>query len=247
MKKERLGYVLLIVTGVAAVVVLALMSPIAQSETYHNFSDNKTILGIPNFWNVLTNLPFLACGLVGLFSLRAFPQKKIQYVIFFLGIFLVGFGSAYFHWNPNNSTLVWDRLPMTVVFMSLLSIAISEFINERTGRLLLIPLLLLGCLSILYWAMKNDLRLYALVQFYPIIAMPVILLCLRSRYNSARSYWLLFLAYFIAKVFEVYDYQVHEALGFISGHSLKHVAAACGLLMFTFTHPFRSARAIVQK
>ena len=39
---------------------------------------------------------------------------------------MVAIGSSYYHWKPSNSRLVWDRLPMTVGFMSLVAVVISE-------------------------------------------------------------------------------------------------------------------------
>jgi hypothetical protein len=171
-----------------------------------------------------------------LLRLNSFREGKLQYAVLFLGIALVAFGSGYYHWEPTSERLIWDRLPMTIAFMALLSVIVSEFVNAKAGKLMLLPLLLIGVLSILVWALFDDLRLYGLVQFYPIIAMPVILLCFRSRYTMVHGYWLLFLGYLLAKVFEKYDREIHDTLGFISGHSLKHNAAAVGLLILTNTY-----------
>lgn len=33
---------------------------------------------------------------------------------FYIGVAAVGFGSAYYHLQPNDSTLVWDRLPVSL-------------------------------------------------------------------------------------------------------------------------------------
>ena len=44
----------------------------------------------------------------------------------FLGIALTGFGSSYYHWDPNDRTLFWDRLPMALSFMAILAIVIGE-------------------------------------------------------------------------------------------------------------------------
>ena len=212
------------------------LSPIKQDETYHNFSDKNTFLSIPNFWNVVSNLPFLIVGLIGLFKLNSFPAAKIQYLIFFSGISLVAIGSGYYHWNPNNSTLIWDRLPMTLAFMALFSIIISEFINDKTGRLLLIPLLTIGVLSVLYWVIFKDLRFYALVQYYPMVAIPVILILFKSKYTMTGGYWLLLLAYLIAKFFEYFDYQTQHLSGMIIGHTLKHIAASFGVCILLHTY-----------
>lgn len=231
---ERIGYKILLLLGILMSITLCIIPAIEQSHTYHNFSDNNTFL-IPNFWNVISNIPFILVGGFGLYKLKGI-KKKVQYVTFFIGIILVGFGSGYYHFSPNNFTLVWDRMPMTIVFMSLLSIIISEFINLKTGYYSLFPMLFLGLLSIIYWVVLKDLRPYVFVQFYPMLAIPVILIFFKSRYNMTYGYWLLFLAYLIAKVFEFYDEQIFASLKIISGHSLKHIMSSFGLFILFYSY-----------
>src|SRR5438874_11279915 len=90
--------------GLAAVSLLGLLlvPPIPQSQIYHGFADQKTLLGIPNFWNVVSNLPFVVVGAMGLqaMGLQHF-RRDLSAGVFFLGVFLTGFGSSYYHWNPN--------------------------------------------------------------------------------------------------------------------------------------------------
>jgi hypothetical protein len=165
--------------------------------------------------------------------------------LLFFGTFLVGFGSGYYHLDPNNQTLVWDRLPITVAFMALFSIIISEFISVRSGKTLLLPLILAGILSVAYWQFseirgEGDLRFYALVQFYPMLAIPIILICYRSRCTYVYAYWCLLLAYIIAKLFEHFDAEVYNVSGFISGHSLKHLAAALGMYVLLVSYQKRN-------
>ena len=229
MKKENLGYVILISVALSAIAGIFFSPPILQDENYHLFSDQNILFGIHNFWNVVSNLPFLVVGLLGLLKVKTFTEFRIQYTLFFLGICFVALGSAYYHLNPTTETLVWDRLPMTLAFMALFSLIISEFVHKKSGELLLIPFLLLGILSIAVWLIFKDLRFYALVQFYPMLAIPIILIFFKSTANSGRSYWILLVAYIIAKFLEHFDYEVHGILKVISGHSLKHIVAAIGV------------------
>ena len=195
---------------------------------------------MPNFWNVVTNVPFAIVGLLGLYKLRLpgklgfLHENSTAYTLLFFGTFLVGFGSGYYHLSPDNQTLVWDRLPMTIAFMALFSIIISEFISLRSGKALLLPLILAGILSVLYWHFseirgEGDLRFYALVQFYPMLAIAIMLVFFRSCCTHVYAYWWLLLAYVVAKLFEHFDAEVFDVLGFISGHSLKHLTAALGM------------------
>lgn len=237
MKKEYIGYLILGALGIVAIIVLIFSPPIVQNATYHNFSDANTIFNIPNFWNVISNIPFLIVGLLGLWHLNTITnEKKSQCFLFFLGVSLVSIGSGYYHFNPNNNSLIWDRLPMTIAFMALFSIVISEFVNFKIGQLLLIPAILIGLLSIVYWLLYDDLRVYVLVQFYPMLAIPIILIFFKSSYNLTIGYWLLLVAYIMAKFLEHYDYQTYQLLKVISGHTLKHVFAAVGIYILLYTY-----------
>ena len=236
MKKERVGYLILTVIAVLALTGIFILSPIEQNKEYHNFSDSNTIFNIPNFWNVVSNIPFLIIGLIGLYKSTTLFETKIQYIMFFLGISLVSIGSSYYHLNPNNNTLVWDRLPMTIAIMSLFSIIISEFIDFKVGLKSLFPAVLIGLLSVVYWIVFKDLKIYILVQFYPVLAILVILIFFKSKYNLTIGYWLLLLTYIIAKIFEHFDYQTQIVLEILSGHTLKHIVISIGIFSLLYTY-----------
>src|SRR5215468_5102334 len=150
---------------------LLLLSPIPQDQSYHQFADQRAIFGIPNFWNVVSNIPFLAVGAIGL--RRSHDDAA---AVFFFGVLLTGIGSSYYHWDPNDNTLFWDRLPMTLSFTAIFALAVEERVNTRVGAILLWPSLAIGLFSLLLWRWSNDLRLYFWVQFFPGIS--VILLFL---------------------------------------------------------------------
>lgn len=239
-RKEKAGVFLIACSAMVVAVSLLLMSPIAQDMSYHQFSDTTTFLGISNTLNVLSNLPFLIVGYLGVIevlknkNLNIIYENKYAYITLFLGAALVSFGSAYYHLFPNNDTLVWDRLPMTIAFMGLLSIVTSEFISIKLGKIILLPLVFLGLASVVYWDITEvqgmgDLRPYIFVQFFPIIAIPIVLCLFTSAFNKTSHYWWLLLSYVLAKLLEYFDQYFHEMLIVISGHSLKHIAAAIGL------------------
>lgn len=234
--KTNIVKLLLGISLVTALLASAL-PPIPQNPQYHQFADKATLLGIPNFWNVASNIPFVVVGIVGLMAdplaPGRLPELKAQYTAFFIGVFLTGLGSGYYHWNPNNQTLVWDRLPMTLSFMAFLCIVIGEYLSIRAGERLLWPLAILGVASVLYWQKTEldghgDLRPYALVQFLPMPLIPLILAWIPSRFSSARYLWLAILAYGIAKLLEHFDHDIFRLFGFVGGHPLKHIAAAIG-------------------
>ena len=237
---------------VAAFVAVFFVEPIAQDSAYHNFADTKEFFGITNFWNVVSNIPFLIVGLMGLAQLKrlnTIPEMGVAYWLLFFGVALVAFGSGYYHLNPNNKTLVWDRLPMTIAFMSLFAVIVSEFVNQQRGSLLLIPLLIAGIASVVLWSVSEsqgvgDLRFYALVQFLPIVLIPLILLAYPAKFTKVSAYWWLLLAYIVAKVLEYFDEPVYHLFNQqMSGHAIKHVAAAVG--MYVLLRGFRQ-RSIVK-
>ncbi|WP_346882906.1 ceramidase domain-containing protein [uncultured Algibacter sp.] len=247
LKQKQIGYGALIVSGVLALILILGIPPISQSQEYHNFFDTHTFLSIPNFWNVVSNLPFMFVGVFGLWNLKFTGKYKVQYLSLFIGIVLVALGSGYYHINPNNTTLIWDRLPMAMVFMSLTSVVISQFINFEIGKKLLLPLVLMGVVSVLYWAFFDNLKPYVLVQFYPMLAIPIILLTFKSKAHTVYGYWYLMLAYVIAKVFEYFDGQIFNIISYVSGHSLKHIISAFGLLILLYSYFKKNENTIVFK
>jgi hypothetical protein len=213
--------VMAIVTG-ASLLGLLLLPPILQDQEYHQFADQRAFLGIPNFWNVTSNLPFIAVGAAGLWRFHKDPTT----FVLFAGILLTGFGSSYYHWNPNDNTLFWDRLPMTLCFMAILAATVEERVDARAGAALLWPLVAIGVFSLLLWRWTGDLRLYVWVQFFPCLALPLLFVLFPPQYTGS-FYWVIAAAlYALAKLFEFYDWQVYSALSFVSGHTLKHLAAA---------------------
>jgi hypothetical protein len=150
-------------------------------------------------------------------------------VALFSGVLLTGFGSSYYHWHPNDGTLFWDRLPITLVFMAMFASVIEERVDARAGAVLLWPLLAVGVFSLLWWRWTGDLRLYGWVQFFPCLALPLLFLLSPAKYTGT-SYWLVAVAlYAIAKVAEFNDHTFHIA-GMLSGHTLKHLLAAAACL-----------------
>ena len=236
--KNKRRVVILLVLMVASLLGLLLLPPIPQNQNYHDFADQWTFLGIPNFWNVVSNFPFVVIGAAGMWQSRRNPAIAIL----FLGILLTGFGSAYYHLDPDDRSLFWDRLPMAISFMAILAIAIEERVDAKAGSILLWPLVAVGIFSLLLWRWTGDLRLYGWVQFFPCLAVPLLFLLFRPKYTGT-SYWLVAAAlYALAKVFEFYDEAIYSFGSIVSGHTLKHFAAAAAC--FTILMYFRIRRPI---
>jgi hypothetical protein len=213
---------------------LCVMPSISQDPHYHHFADGRTFIGIPNFLNVVSNLPFLIVGIIGLMKLTqvtSVNSPKEAMICFFVSVILTGLGSAWYHLNPDNNSLLWDRLPMALTFMSLLSAVISLHIEQQRGKKALAPLLILGVTSVLYWYITElnghgDLRPYIFVQFFPMLMIPVIMFT--HPIDGAKKKILLPMIgmYIVAKYFEYSDHDLYAFGNIVSGHSLKHLFAA---------------------
>jgi hypothetical protein len=217
-----------------------------QDPAYHDFADQRTLLDIPHALNVLSNAPFVVFGVVGLAWLLSPAGRSSQahflgawewwaYLILFAFVTLTGFGSAYYHWNPCNATLYWDRLPLTVVFMTFFVLVFAERVGPHAGPWLLGPCIAFGVFGVTYWHWTEmrgvgDLRFYVLVQFFPLLALPMILLLFPARYTGTAGLWGILAWYGFAKLLELLDREIFAATGVVSGHTLKHLAASLGAL-----------------
>ena len=236
----------IILTVAAVGVIGSLFVPrIPQDPAYHQFADNRTFYGIPSFWNVVTNLPFVLVGIFGLARHSKVVALRTSYLLVCLGIILVGVGSAYYHFSPSTKSLVWDRLPMTIVFMALFSAIIEDRVSSRAGKILLWPLIVVGAASVGYWYLSElqgngDLRPYGLVQFLPFVLIPLILILFQLGRLCIAFLWWTLATYALAKIAEHFDLGILEITGMISGHSIKHLLASLALLIFVLAYPQRS-------
>ena len=178
MEQQVLKRLLLWLIAVITIVSIAQVPAISQTTDYHHFADERSWLGVPNFGNVISNLPFFIIGLAGIVYVANHRNQLADFywggLTFSIGVLLVAFGSGYYHWAPSNETLLWDRLPMTIGFMGLYALIVSAFVKVESGVRLLPWLIVAGILSVLYWYFtesigKGDLRWYALVQFLPMV------------------------------------------------------------------------------
>lgn len=230
-----LGAVFLLIAG-----GLWMLGPIPQNPAYHLFADRRTCLGVSNFADVASNLGFGVVGVVGLWfiarnrALFAAPADRLPYWVFFAGLALVSLGSGYYHLEPDNDRLLWDRLPMTIAFMALSAAFVADRIDRRLGLRWVLPILVgLGIVSAFYWHWTEsigagDLRPYLLVQFFPMLALPLIcaLFPTRRLTHGAYLFWMLFW-YALARIPEILDREVFALLGqTLSGHTIKHLLAA---------------------
>jgi len=182
------GLVLLVVVAPLLALIVA-VPPIGQDPRYDRFADQRTLCGLPNTLNVLSNAPLLVVGLLGLRQVRRRPflGPRAAWATHFAGTALVCFGSMYFHWAPDDPSLVWDRLPMTGAFMGFFVTLLTEHVGRHVASAWLVPAVLIGVGSVLWWAYAGDLRVYVWVQGGPLVAIPVLLLCGTGRFTHGAT------------------------------------------------------------
>jgi hypothetical protein len=220
--------------AVGGTIAAYLLPPLRQPQSYHQFADGRTLAGIPNCLNVASNAGFLVVGWLGLWRLAGSdrfiePRERTAYVVFFLGVCATCFGSSYYHWAPRDATLAWDRLPMTLAFMSLLSAMIAERISVTAGARLLWPLVAAGAASVGWWRWTGNLWPYMAAQYFSIFLIGWLVLVFPARYTRSTDLLVVTGIYALAKVAEGLDGWIYARTGWISGHTLKHLIAAAAV------------------
>tara|TARA_B100001175_G_scaffold246077_1_gene212721 strand:+ start:557 stop:1309 length:753 start_codon:yes stop_codon:yes gene_type:complete len=218
------------------IIVAIAYGPIPQPQSYHDFADDREFLNIPNALDVMSNLVIVFPGLVGL----AFVHERRNdpfvsddetsiHITIFAGMVLTFAGSVWFHLEPNDSTLLWDRLGMTIVIGSSISLMINDFWDRELAGRIHIPIILASIISLLWWPVFDDLRLYFIVKHHPFILLPIFLIYGTRVYDKISGYFWGLSMFILATIFEFADTAIYDMTGFISGHTLKHIAAGIGL------------------
>lgn len=231
------GLALLTLAVVAA--VFTLLPPVPQWLDYHQFADRRVWLGVPNFADVASNLPFTLLGLLGLYHLLLAPvrpqfhdpRERWPWLVFCVALVLLGPASAWYHLAPDNAGLFWDRLAMSVLFMAWLSIQFNDRLGAPVGLIAWPVLVALGMAAVGYWSWseaqgRGDLRAYGIMHFYPIVVILLLFVLTPPRYTRAHDVLWVLALYGAALAAEALDHALFELGGVISGHTLKHLLAA---------------------
>lgn len=237
-------------TLLCAILILLLITlPTSDPIAYFEFADQRTLLGVTNMWDVMSNFGFFFVGLVGLWKWRKNRQLQLSgnveitnqiYFQFAISVAIIWtcFGSAYFHDHPGLERVFWDRLPMTFVFSTIVGWLIADKINFTWGTLVAVVLSISGAVFLVLWKYEiYHLKPYYLLQYGGLIA--ALLLCAlfpEGRYSNSKFYFT-FAVYIIAKLTEHSDRPIFEILGFMSGHTIKHFLAAYAIWILVQMQP----------
>jgi hypothetical protein len=214
--------------------VFAFVPPVRQDAAFHQFADRRTLLGIPNAMDVVSNIPFFIVGWLGVVAIRDArrawhaPWERGAWLWLFGAVLATGVGSTVYHLAPTDATLFWDRLPQTTITVALVCIVLAERTDVGAARAAFPGLVALGAASVVVWRATGDLRLYGAVQFFPALALPSLLALDPPRYTRADGYWIALGWFAVARLCEVLDREIYGVVG-IGGHTLKHIAAAASV------------------
>lgn len=217
--------------------------PLPQWQNYHDFADTRALGPIPRAGDVLTNLAILAAGLWGLSLRRRLTlrgDERPAYRLVVLGAILTAAGSAYYHWEPSNARLVWDRAPMAVLATGAVALVLADRVSPALGRAALWPVGLLAAASVALWGVtealgRGDLWLYLLVRIGAGVGTLGLLAACRSRHTAVMWVWAAVACDALETLAERHDWQLWRATGgLLSGHNLKHLLAG-GVIACVFT------------
>jgi hypothetical protein len=228
--------VLLGATTVLALALALLLPAMPQPQAYHDFVDKRAAYGIANVLDVASNLVFAvvgaACLALVLRSRTCFeqPVERWPYAAFAVGVLLTAAGSCHYHLAPDNASLFWDRLPMTISFMSLVAAQLVDRVHVRAGVLALVPMLLVGVGSVVYWIAterrgQGNVVPYGVLQAYAVLVLLQLAVWHPSRYTHGNAIHVVFAGYVLAKGLEHLDREIFALTGTVSGHTMKHVVA----------------------
>lgn len=222
---------------------MAIHGPIAQLENYHHFADTVMRFGIVNCGDVCSNFGFALVAIIGLLYLWPRRQElNLGFTLFVVAIFLTALGSGYYHLMPNDERLVWDRMPISLACAGLLAGVWQDFSPQKNQWPLVIALSIFAIGGVIYWYYSGDLRPYLGLQVLPLVLIPV------WQWHAPKAERLTFAAaiglYVLAKLAELADYQIYHLLGFMSGHTLKHLLStlAAGVIIYYLVQRTRKGR-----
>lgn len=237
-----------LILTVLVLLALWVHGPVPQFADYHHFADTRVALGLPNAADILSNAGFALVGAWGLWVVwpaRHRPGLAASWpahILFLAALTLTALGSGYYHWAPDNARLVWDRLPIALACAGLLAGARLDTrgaaASTRETWLWTLGLALAAVFSVAWWAHteamgQGDLGPYLALQGLPLVLIPLWQALYRAPRADRVAYGVAIGLYAAAKVAELLDHELLALLGWMSGHTLKHLLATLAAAVLT--------------
>lgn len=243
--------------GLLAAVGLFLAGPVAQPADYHAFVDSRAWRGLANAGNVLSNFAFIAAGLWGAYvtwqrRAQTSVLEKTSTLFISAGLLLTSVGSSHYHLAPSNQALVWDRLPMTLVFAGVAGLVLARHAPAKFVAAAMAVVQAVALVGVAQWAHSeavgaSDLRVYIWSQAMPALVLLAVCAGGFARGRERRFYVGGLACYVLAKAAEGFDAQIFAITAHgLSGHTLKHLVAALACASILSARPSREGEARTQ-
>ena len=137
-----------------ALIVLVLLATghINQLAHYHDFADQTRWLLLPNGKDVWSNVGLILIGLWACYGLKRVHipfTGRISACVLVSAIVLTGLGSSYYHLQPNDFSLIWDRLPISLICAGLLGM-VFQYTHQRSDGVVLSSAVVFAVLGVWY-------------------------------------------------------------------------------------------------
>lgn len=238
MKKFSNQYLFIFAAFISLATIYA-FAPITQPQDYHSFAEQRHLV-VPHVGDVLSNLAFVFAGVFLWIQSKKWNTTEIYngqrglFAYFCIGAVALGLGSGYYHWEPTDRTLAWDRAAMVLGFAVIFYDSCVRYKIFKENRTVVGSSVstLVFLLTVLYWSYFERLEPYVFAQFFTMFAL-VVLAVNSYKEIPSRHLFNMFVWYALAKVFESNDEIIFKLTQeIVSGHTLKHIAYAVALYVF---------------
>lgn len=212
--------------------------PVAPHTGYHAFADARGWGHLPFAADVLSNLAFAIVGALGLRSLARSAGLALAHaaaqvaasLVLCLGLLFTAVVSGVYHLHPDDAGLALDRMGMAWVFTGVMGVAVANRVSDRAAWTAMALLAVLAPAAAAVAWVANNAMPWAVVQFGGLFVLAGLAALPARQGQTALPLVALLVGYAVAKVAEMSDQWVFDlTAGLVSGHTLKHVLAACAV------------------
>lgn len=234
---------------VVAVVVGLVVGPVTRAPGFHAYADRRAWLGVPNAGDVLSNLAFLVVAALAARRLRApaLAAPRGLAIAAVVAVGLVGVGSGAYHLAPGDAALAFDWAPIVLALVALTACVVGDRGGVALGRAVVLVGAPLALAVVAIWyagggTHGGDMRWYVALQGTAVL-LPLVVALVAPGQIARLPLAAALGAFVLARAFTARDAWWLATVG-ISGHALKHVAAAgaAGLALWAVTAPLSRRR-----
>lgn len=235
---EQLGRrgALVMLASMTLAVTMGLMAwgPVELTPDSHRYADERVWLGVPAAANVWVNAAMFAAGAWGWYATRAsrwLLELRTPWQLFHVCAMVSAGAAALYHAHPQDTVFVLTHVATASGFVMLTLGLLAERVHSGFGSLqvccaVLLGIALTGGGMLLIHARSGslDMRPLLLLEIIPVLVIPAGALSLPGRSTAVFDWVVVLTLYALAKLFEMGDAFVLEASGWISGHTMMHLA-----------------------